>query len=114
MEIDCEFVSDPDKDVLPGMEGQMCQQVSVLANGILYELQRIAGDYGVEPDDLTHLVRLITSSLEELDMMIGENNSATSERESMATEVENLKRKLQQEQQSRQSVERVRHVFAIA
>lgn len=105
-----EFVSDPgERGVLSFSHGgnDVSDQVAVFANSMLSELQRIADLYCVDPGDMSHLARLMTSSLEELDMMISEHSNACQEQGKLKGEVEQLLRKLTSEQEAKQASDKV-------
>ena len=104
-----EFVSDPLDKGGAQTGGSVSEQVALLAHGMLSELQRIAVAYSVDPADMGHLARLVTSALEELDVMISENASISEEHEKLKAEMEQLLRKLTSEQEARQANDRVRH-----
>ena len=109
-----EFVSDP--SVLNSSSGDAISQdtnadvshhVAVLANSMLSELQRLATEYVIDPSEMSSLARLITSSLEELDVLVTENAAVEASANQARTDLDHVMQKLTVEQDLRQSCERV-------
>lgn len=110
-----EFVTDPsllssgNDDVLAQgtTSTDVSHHVAVLANGMLSELQRLATAYCIDPNEMSSLAKLITSSLEELDVLVTENATVEAAASQAKSDLEQVLQKLTVEQDLRQASERV-------
>ncbi|XP_065199125.1 uncharacterized protein LOC135830849 [Sycon ciliatum] len=108
-----EFVSDPatstsSGDTLSsqGTNADVSHHVAVLANSMLSELQRLANVYLIDPNEMSSLARLITSALEELDVLVTENAAIESAANQAKYDLEQVVKKLGTEQDLRQTSEK--------
>lgn len=99
-----EYVWDPEQQ---GTR-RTTEEVQVLATGILCELERLSQTYSIEINDMNHLLRLVTSSLKELDVVVEESARANDENTQLRTEITQAERSLVMEQDGRQTAEKVR------
>ena len=97
---------DPEQDA-----ARTTQEVQVLATGILCELERLSQSYSIEISDMSPLLRLVTSSLKELDIVVEESKRSAAESNSLRSEVTEAERSLRSEQEARHAAEKVPHTY---
>ncbi|XP_065187339.1 uncharacterized protein LOC135817965 [Sycon ciliatum] len=100
-----EFVWDPERDG-QARSATTSKEVEVWATGILCELEQISQKYHIDVNDMSHLLKLVTSSLKELDVVLEESGNSGAENTKLHTEIGQLEQRLRAEQDSNRNTQR--------